>query len=83
MRQAEGLAEGRNQIRQMPEGLPVSHRPRSTRHLLAMSPDPRLSALLADLWKASSMRPLFFCRENRKAELERLERFAFKLGHVL
>jgi hypothetical protein len=25
----------------VPEGLPISHRPRSTRHLLAMSPEPR------------------------------------------
>lgn len=32
-----------------------------------------LSALLADLWKASPMRPLLFCGDNRKAELERLK----------
>ena len=44
VRQVEGLAACRNAIRQMPEGFPVSHRPRSTHHLLAMSPDPRLEA---------------------------------------
>ena len=38
--QAQGLAAGCNQIRPMPKGLPLSHRTRSNRHLLAMSPDP-------------------------------------------
>lgn len=41
VRQAEGLAARGNPLRQVPEGLPISHRPRSTRHLLAMSPEPR------------------------------------------
>lgn len=41
VRQAQGLAARRNQIRQMPEGLPVSHRSRRTRYLLAMSPEPK------------------------------------------
>lgn len=31
-----------NPLRQVPEGLPLGNRPRSTRHLLAMSPDPSL-----------------------------------------
>ena len=38
--QVERLAACGNSIRQMPQGLPVSHRPGRSRHLLAMSPDP-------------------------------------------
>jgi hypothetical protein len=36
---AERLAACGNPIRPLPEGLPVSHRARGNRHLLAMSPD--------------------------------------------
>ncbi|WP_238367106.1 hypothetical protein, partial [Mesobacterium pallidum] len=35
-------------IRQMPEGLPLSHRPRRNRHLLAMSPDPNSPDIRGD-----------------------------------
>ena len=43
--QAQGLAACGNPLRQVPEGLPVSNRPRRTRHLLVMSPDPNLYLL--------------------------------------
>ena len=36
----------------MPEGLPVRHRPRSSRYLLAMSPDPR--DLMSDIVQENS-----------------------------
>ena len=35
---AQGLATCGQAIRQMPKGLPLSHRPRSNRHILAMNP---------------------------------------------
>lgn len=41
VRQAQALKTGRSAIRQMPEGLSFSHRPRHNRHLLAMGPEPR------------------------------------------
>ncbi len=40
---AEGLAALGNLLRQLPQGLPIRHRPCSNRHLLAMSPDPNLA----------------------------------------
>ena len=36
VRASEGLATGRNAIRQVPEGLPLRRRPRRYRHVLAM-----------------------------------------------
>ena len=37
VRAAERLAQGRNALRQMPEGLPLRRRPRRNRHVLAMT----------------------------------------------
>ena len=42
-----------NPIRQMPEGLPLSHRTRRTRHLLTMSPEP--SAFLSGSWRPATV----------------------------
>lgn len=36
IRTPEGLATGRYMLRPMPEGIPIGHRPRSNRHVLAM-----------------------------------------------
>ena len=41
VRQAQGLAPHCHALRPMPESLPISHRSRRCRHLLAMSPEPR------------------------------------------
>ena len=41
VRQAQGLAAGGHAIRQVRQGLPLGHRSRPYRHLLAMSPEPR------------------------------------------
>lgn len=46
-----GLAARGNTIRPMPKGLPLSHRSRGTRHLLAMSPDPKRIAFRPWAWK--------------------------------
>lgn len=40
VRQAQGLAAGCNQIRPMPQSLPLGNRSRGPCHLLAMSPEP-------------------------------------------
>jgi hypothetical protein len=42
LRPAQGLAAGRNTLRQVPEGLPVSMRLGCRRHVLVMNPDPKV-----------------------------------------
>ena len=50
-RKAQGLAEGRNTLRQMPECLLLSHLPRRNRHVLAMSPEPSTTvAFICGFW---------------------------------
>ena len=45
----QGLAAGRNTLRQMPRGLPVSLRSGSSGHILVMKPDPDLIVLVISL----------------------------------
>ncbi len=70
VRPPQGLATGGHTLRPLPQGLPLSHRPRCRRHLLVMNPDPS-----AGLRRAASARG-----EMRDSEADAAGEYAVRVA---